>query len=369
MRAIVAAVLLSALPSIATADTVTGTRVSFSDFRQPNLMAPVSPLVPGSPVRIVVNYSVIGNWTIAPPVAELHGDEITITQTVTKGGPDGSALYLLDFGALPPGTYHATIAQSVQVDGNVFANAGEDTFIVQSPPPSSPCAGASPPLDHPLVSVTRTPAGTAHLHYEAADTGYSPVRGLPSVVAVGTRAVGIEQSLTDVFDYMRAGGPPLRLTCHAEELDLGVLPAGLYEVSWTTLAKLGGSGPYALVQGGSFYWTGSVMLCSSTPALSVSPGIMLSLTRTPSPGTIMPTTATVSGNVITVTDYIDTEGPPPLGQPVPPPTCSTTSANVGPLPPGDYTVNWYVQDVMMPKSLLGSYRIAVPTSRVRAVRH
>jgi len=368
MRAIVAAVLLSALPSIATADTVTGVRVSFSDFRQPNLMAVVPPLVPGSPVRFVVNYSVVGGWTIAPPVGEVHGNEIAIAQTVTKGGPDESALYLLDFGPLPAGTYHATIAQSVHVDAGVFTNAGDDTFIVQSPPPSSACSSA-PQVNHPTIAVTRTATGTAHLHYEEVRGGYSPVWGPPSVVGLSSGGIGIEQLLTDTFDYTRLGAPPLRLLCHAEDLDLGVLPAGTYGVGWTTVATLGGSGHYQLVQGGTFVWSGSEMLCSSTPVLSVSQGVTLSLKRVTGAPTIGPATATVDGNVITVTDFIDTEVPPPPGYVPPPPSCMTTSVNVGPLPPNDYTVNWYVQDFGPPKMLLGTYRFVLPPTRVRAVRH
>ena len=369
MRAFVAAVLLSALPSLGSAAPVTGVRVSFSDFRQPNLMAVVPPLVPGSPVRIVVNYSVGGGWTVAPPVGELHGNEITITQNVTKGGPDQSVLYLLDFGALPAGTYHATIAQSVHNDTGVFTNAGEDTFIVQLPPPSSPCSSTSPPVDHPIVAVTRTAAGTAHLHYEEVWGGYAPVWGTPSVVSLTSNGIGVEQPVTDLFDFTRLGAPPLRLSCHAEDLDLGVLPAGTYRVEWSRLATLGGHGTYDFIQAGTFVWSGSEMLCSSTPALTTSQGVTLSLKRVSGTSMIAPPTAIVSGNVITVTDYIDTEVPPPPGYVPPPPSCVTTSVNVGPLAPGDYTVNWYVQDFGPPAQLLGTYRFAVPPPRMRAVRH
>ncbi|HEV2720370.1 MAG TPA: hypothetical protein VG323_10165, partial [Thermoanaerobaculia bacterium] len=269
MRAFVAAALLSALPAVVCADTVTGVRVSLNDFRQPALMAPVPPLLPGSPVRIVVNYSALGAWTIAPPVAEIHGNEIAITQNVTKGGPDQSALYLLDFGALPAGSYHATIAQTVHVDAGVFTNGAEDTFIVQSPPPSSPCSSTLPAIGRPVVAVTRTAAGTAHLHYEETRGGISPVWGPPSAVSVGASGVGVEQLLTDVFDYTRTA-PPIRITCHGEDLDLGVLPAGSYNLSWSAIATLGGNGPYVFGGGGSFIWSGSEMLCSSTPALSIS---------------------------------------------------------------------------------------------------
>ncbi|HEV2719927.1 MAG TPA: hypothetical protein VG323_07885, partial [Thermoanaerobaculia bacterium] len=94
----------------------------------------------------------------------------------------------------------------------------------------------------------------------------------------------------------------------------------------------------------------------------ISQGITLSLNRTPGPPTIAPTTATVEGNVITVTDYVDSLGPPP------PPQCMMTSVNVGALPPGDYTVNWYAQDIG-PTILLGTFRFVVQPSRMRAVRH
>src|SRR2546430_7489345 len=47
------------------------------------------------------------------PTAEIRGNAIAVAQTVTRGGPDEMALYLLDFGALPKGTYHVAMTQTV----------------------------------------------------------------------------------------------------------------------------------------------------------------------------------------------------------------------------------------------------------------
>ena len=346
---------------------VVGRRVSFSEYRQPSRMfAAVPPLVPGSPVRLVVNFAAAGQWTIAAPTATIRGNAIAIEQTVTRGGSDEMALYLLDFGALPNGTYHVAMTQTVVDGANTYPATESRAFIVQSPPPSAPC-GNAPPESSPTISVTRTSAGTAHLHFEESRKGYAPAYGPPSVVDVNSAEIDVEQPLADTFDYEQPGAPAFHETCHAEDIDLGALAAGTYRLWWSPIATLGGSGPYSLGGGGTFIWSGDEMLCSSTPAFSAF-GALVSLKRV-AWARPFATAFAVNGNAIAVTDSINTEPPPPPGGPRP--QCVNTSAALGTLLPGDYIVNWYVVDIgarNIPE-LLGTYPFTVLRPRSRAARH
>src|SRR5439155_1566665 len=81
--------------------------------------------------------------------------------------------------------------------------------------------------------------------------------------------------------------------------------------------------------------------CSSTPAFSAF-GALVSLKRV-AWARPFATAFAVNGNTIAVTDSINTEPPPPPGGPRP--QCVNTSAALGTLVPGDYTVNWYVVDI------------------------
>jgi len=367
-------------PRVMTYSFVVGTRVTLAEYRKPVvILAPVPPVLPGSPVRLVLDYGPFVS-SAAPPVASVRGDTIEVTATDVDSGPMGpTTLYLVDLGPLAEGTYHLALTRNYLMGTRIYQSFYSTTFLVQSPPPSAPC-GSVPSAKIPLIAVTRTAAGTAQLHFEERRQGYAPAWGPPSVVAImpnyiATQNIGIyiEQPLTDTFDYTKLGAPPTHDTCHGEDIDLGVLAAGTYAFSWRAIATLGGVGPYALVGGGAFDWNGSEMTCSTTPVFSTSPGLTLSLQRMIITRTFAPTKVEIKGNVITVTDY-------QAGSPVPDtqffPLCVTSRVTVGPLAPGEYVVNWQavpgrgpLPGEFLPPEAIGTYRFTVPAGRARPARH
>ena len=349
-------------PRVLTDSFIIGRRVSTSEYRRPSTtIAALSPLLPGSPVRLVVDYLADGS----PPVASVSGETIEVTATMSLDGHPTPALYLLDLGALAEGTYHVALNRFYLQRTQTFFAPASLTFLVQSPPPSSPCASV-PLAKIPLIEVTRTAAGTAHLHFEELRRGYAPAWGPPSVVDIRSNAIDIEQPLVDTDDYTHAGALPAHDTCHAEDIDLGVLPAGTYALSWAPIAMLGGVG-HVLSGGGAFDWNGSAMTCSTTPAFSTSPGVTLSLQRMTFTRTFAPTKREIKGNVITVTDFQERSPVPDTRYE---PLCLASSVTVGPLAPGEYVVNWQaVPGMALTPEPVGTYRFTVPAGRARPVRH
>ena len=235
---------------------------------------------------------------------------------------------------------------------------------------STACSGL-PLLDRPVVAV-RNVGGSAHLHYEDVRYGYAPLFGDPRLVSVSGGRIEIEQTLADAADYMMPGAPTVSEICHGEEIDLGVLAAGTYQIQWTFLATLGGNGVYHLVDGGGFVWSGAEARCTSSPEVVTTPvaptaGTPITLTinalfTTPR---IQAPTASMAGNTITVTDYIDTEFPGPQVLVGP---CQSSTVAIGPLAAGGYTVVWRTVD-FGPTITRGMSLLRVVTPRRRTAAH
>lgn len=345
-----------------------GQRVSFDDYIQPSVIAPVPPLLPGKPVQLLVNWCTVAPATIGAPVADLAGGTIRMTQGISSSGTsDTCALYLVDVGNLPPRRYDVSFNRRIVAPPDAFDESAADSFIVQQPAATASCDG------RPLA-VSLTPEGTARLHFEDSLQGYDPSFGPPSVVSINESGFGIEQPLTD-----SAGVPPGHKICHAEELDLGVLAPNLYGLSWGYVATPAGKGPSRLRSNRAFIWSGSEVLCTTEATFSTDPispiagsGVLLSLTRMSTNFFVEPTTATVSGNDIEVADYINTEVPPlpfPGLQPPRVAQCVTSSVSVQPLAEGKYFVHWVRIDRFGPPTYLGTYTFTVgPRGRRRAAR-
>jgi len=337
--------------------------VGTTGFLQPADFQALPPLTPTSPVRIVTNYCAM-NTKVAAGVANVHGSSIDIDESIVDGAPL-QCEQLYDLGLLPAGKYTATLRQTV-VGAGGSTQTYTQHFIVQQPSPTASCDPANVSI-YPIIRVTPTAAGTAHLHFEAPYGGHAPQLGTPAVGRVETaafRQIVVYQILSDT------AGPTTQVLCHAEDLDLGALAAGTYQLEW----EFGGSG-VGTVQGGAFMWSGTSMQCSTTPqfstfpapASSMSPTTLL-LSRLGSPPHNAPTKATVSGNVISVSDFIGTEISPPPNGPLPPPSCVTSSVTVGPLAPDAYSVKWRDVDLVFPRTYdVGTFALAVGSAPPVAV--
>ncbi len=345
-----------------------GLPVSFDDYLQPSVIAPVAPLITGTSVRLIVNWCTLGQAVIGAPVADVTDGTIHVTQGITAdSGPLGAcALHLIDFGNLPARRYDVAFSRRTVAPTNIFNESAAVAFIVQRPAPSSVCVGLP-------VAVTVMADGTARLHFEDVRGGYDPAFGPPSVVDIRAGVIKIEQLLADSGNYLLPGAAPTHDICHAEEFNLDVLPAGSYTIDWEYLATLAGNGVYRLESRNEFVWSGSEVLCSDSGKFATDPvvpvagrPIVLSLTRMYAPGFIAPTTVSIKGNEITVSDYVDTEGP--VGPP-PSPRCQTTSATLASLPAGEYVVHWKVIDFGITTDV-GTFTFAVvaPQGRRRAAR-
>jgi len=115
----------------------------------------------------------------------------------------------------------------------------------------------------------------------------------------------------------------------------------------------------------------SAASCSGTftidpPAPVAGKPVVLSLTRLLATNFAGQTSVSISGNEVTIFDYVDNELPPitPL-----PARCQTASATIASLPAGVYIVHWQVIDFGVP-AFASTYALAVaaPQGRRRAAR-
>ena len=355
MRAAAALFLLAISPAFAQT-TFVGTRVSTDDY--PRQTTPLPPLLPGTPVRILLDYPNDGD----PPVATLNGDTVEVTETISLDPPlKPAALYVIDIGPQPAGTYHLQVDRVYLQNGVVYPSWYSRTFLVQPTPPSAPCSTMPPPRV-PLVKVTPTYGGTVHLHFEETRTGHAPVWGVPAVVDIRTDTIDVRQDLADQSDAM-ATVP----TCHSEDIDLGPLAPGFHQVSWGVPTK-SGSFIYVMPTTIAFDWNGVETTCSTTPELTVSPGLTLSMRRMTSSDRHGPSTLAIEGNVITVVDVVQTISTPTIPPFYRPPTCMQSTVTVGALPPGTYVVKWQAAELSPPYPV-ATFQLIVPAPRSRAARH
>ena len=315
----------------------------------------------------------VGSWSapaLGTPSVSIQGNEIDVTQTYAPPQPSLNGVSDSQFcqtedvniGTLAPGVYNVSWTYVAPV-GRTTVNG---TVTVTG---SNPCSTAP----SSAMTLTRTPAATAHLHIESINIGYQPVFGTPVVTSIADGIITIDQPLTDTFDYEMPGAPPAGTFCHADDVDLGILAAGSYRIEWTRNAVLGGTGPYHLPIGGLVIWSGTAVVCSSGGTFSTLPSVPgssapVTLLVTGAGYNATPTygiSATVEGNVIDVIQEIDTEGPPPPTLLTP--QCFTTAVNVPPLPIGDYTVVWQVIDLGNPVAL-STYHFSVVQGRRRTTR-
>ena len=303
----------------------------------------------------------IGVWSkpvLGVPTVSILGNQIAITQTYVPPMPASTGFTARQFcqsedvniGTLAPGKYNVswtymTPAGPTTVTGAVVVTAGTTCT-------TSPTRRAS------NATITRTPAGTAHLHFESIEVGYNPVYGAPVLKGLSGDVINVEQPLTDTVNYEEPGAPPALLLCRADDLDLGVLPPGAWHVNWVHKATLAGAGPYAITNAASVIWSGTAALCTSYGLLSTLPSVpgntgpvtlLVSYVTFRDPPTIE-VRASVEGNVVAVNDEIDTEGPPAI---LPPPVlhCFTSAVTVPRLPIGDYAVPWQTNDLGWPVDL------------------
>jgi hypothetical protein len=345
---------MSAGTRTATYNFFVGRPVSYSEYLQPQEIGVVPPLLPGKPVQLLVNWCTVArSIVVGAPAADVSDGAIRVSQGIVAepGTSEGCALYLIDLGSLPSRRYDVTLNRRVTVQSNTSDQAAAITFIVQQPAATAPCGGLP-------LAVTATVNGSVRLHYEDVVRGYEPSFAAPTVVNVGfpwvfnsnviSGQIRVEQPMTDRDDYTRPGSPKPQAVCHAEELDLGVLPAGTYGIEWDYLAALGGSGVYRLVSSNQFVWSGTDVRCSGSPRFASSPdapvaggSIRISLIRILRSHFIGSSSFTINGNEITVSSFIDTEIPPFLPTPD---DCQTSSVVLGPLPVGEYHIHWQLVD-------------------------
>jgi hypothetical protein len=115
------------------------------------------------------------------------------------------------------------------------------------------------------------------------------------------------------------------------------------------------------------------MVCAATGRFATDPAapmaggpIRISLTRLLGPRFISLASVSISGNEITVSNFIDTEQPPQL--PFPPADCQTSSVMLAPLPAGTYRVHWKLID-FGPTFDEGTFTFVVgPSTRRRSAR-
>jgi hypothetical protein len=202
----------------------------------------------------------------------------------------------------------------------------------------------------------------------------SPVAGQPIALSYSAPYLGFIQAPSLAID-----GNQITIdqpTVHADPASLGDIPCGQRLVQVGTLppgyysvtVRLSTSAPIS----GSFIVTSAAPSCSdgmfTTDPLAPVAGkpVVLSLTRLLATNFAGQTGVSISGNEITVSDYVDNELPPitPL-----PARCQTASATIASLPAGAYIVHWKVIDFGVPSDA-GTYTFAVvaPQGRRRAAR-
>ncbi|HEX7680608.1 MAG TPA: hypothetical protein VF713_20915 [Thermoanaerobaculia bacterium] len=201
----------------------------------------------------------------------------------------------------------------------------------------------------------------------------SPVAGQPVALSYSAPYLGFIQAPSLAIDgnQITIDQPTVHadpaslgdIPCGQRLVQLGTLPAGYYSVT----VRLSTSSPMS----GSFIVTAAAS-CSDG-AFTIDPlapvagkPVVLSLTRLLATNFAGQTSVSISGNEVTVSDYVDNELPPitPL-----PARCQTASATIASLPAGTYIVHWKVIDFGVP-TFDGTYALAVvaPQGRRRAAR-
>ena len=103
---------------------------------QPPDMGVLAPLIPGQPVRLVMNVCQQASAAVSPPVATVSGNDIQVAQQLVAGnGPVACSNYLIDLGPLPVGSYHLTATRSYSGTSSTISFE----FIVQQPQRTAPC--------------------------------------------------------------------------------------------------------------------------------------------------------------------------------------------------------------------------------------
>lgn len=344
----------------------------------PNPMFTVST---GNPVVLTFQHATTSS-TFTTPVVTIKGNHITVVQVVLV--PPGQFPLPVPFpvcnrqaislGALPPGSY--TVSWGYQHPPSQALQTFNFAFAVPSAVPpaavAAPCT-APPPVYTVRLSVgpSREP-GTFQLHYENSMLAYVPQFGTPVVSAIGGQ-ITITQPVTDVADAGQPGSPPPTVICNSADVELGPLGAGTYHVSLLYPLTVGGvdHGLQSGGGGGFILDAHANVQCSTTRSfVLVSPpmrGSPLTVSSTVMiAGSFLGTQVARDGNTFTVTDTTSTEFP---GVHVP--YCLTTSAILGALPPGSYTVEWKVNDFGVPRPEAGgsfSFKIATQARRRASAR-
>lgn len=325
----------------------------------------VPPGVPDQPVRLELM-----GLASTPPVAYVAGTNLNVVQYGTGGS--SSSLYVLDFGPLPEARYDVTTRHFPGTD-----RADETfSFIVQQPAPSSACGQG--------MSVTRTYEGTTHLHYEESFPGYLPTFGPPTVTELittepsGWYSILVEQPVTDAADRTQPGAAPAQSVCHAEDIDLGVIPDGNYSFRWSDMVSVAGARAAAADWGSlsAFQWDRGSVLCTDKSTLLVPPVVIAGepfrvVRAVLDDASDVSLNVARNGSVITVTEYLFHGGPLPVG----PPGCFRPTATIDALPPGQYTLIWNDSAPPDPRLLnphietVSTTLTATAPTRQRAARH
>ena len=216
---------------------------------------------------------------------------------------------------------------------------------------TSPAAFAAPctmmlPFSPPALALHRTASGSLHLHYELEYLGYVPRFGAPAVSFADDRIV-VTQPVTDLADAYdpHQFATPTNI-CYADDVDLPPLGKGIY---WVTIINpLIVPDPAAAARFGTAGFIVGDDLnvqCTTTRVLATSPvtpvaGANVTLTSTVmTAGTYQRTEVVRNGNSFVMVD--DTTSDAPVAYI---PYCLTSSAELGPLPAGTYSVTWAVND-------------------------
>jgi hypothetical protein len=157
---------------------------------------------------------------------------------------------------------------------------------------------------------------------------------------------------------------PGQIPCGERTIEVGALTAGYYDVNIHLSAAPSMSSSFIVTSAAASCSDGTFTIDPLAPVAGKP--VVLSLTRFLATNFAGQTSVSISGNEVTVFDYVDNELPPitPL-----PARCQTASATIASLPAGTYIVHWQVIDFGVPTFAgTSAFAVVAPQGRRRAAR-
>lgn len=285
--------------------------------------------------------------TYSSPRVSFSGMTISVAQTPVDIPPPpalGAAALqcnsqTVSLGALTAGTY--TVVWSYTLPSPL---PGHDPIVLASFTYSFSAVGPCSQFFAPRISLQHSSSGW-RLRYEHSFGGYQAVFGTPSASLSGN-SLTIVQPVSDVVPP--TGGEvypaPPRPFCDAEEVSLPALGAGVYGVNLTYVVSTPDLPPAQYSGGSAGFIIGPSLdvQCTTTRTFSTFPAPPVAGAKATLLSTLMATGAYAGtevaqqGHVLVLTDHLQAGTQPAH--------CLDTSAVVGPLESGTYTVQWQVFD-------------------------